>query len=145
MAENSLDLSRGCVSLDGRRTHRLAEPSYRTQADGMAISEIAEQLGTTVRALRYYEDWGLLNPARKNGGVRRYTLADRKEAELIVTLRMLGLSLNEIRMLQSEATEKDRLSAMTPTLRRRRGCLVRALARIDVLLQGSPDGDGVAW
>lgn len=110
----------------------------------MAISEIAEQLGTTVRALRYYEDQGLLSPARNNGGVRRYTFADRSEAEFIVTLRMLGLSLNDIRMLQSKATNEDRRSAMTDMLRRRRGCLVRALARIDVLLQASLDAAGGA-
>lgn len=138
MVQNSLD---SCFSVNGQHARRLAEPAYVTPAGGMSISGVAEQLGTTVRALRYYEDCGLLKPARKSGGVRLYTFADRREAELIVTLRMLGLSLNEIRILQSEATEGDQLSAMSRALRRRRGCLERALARIDVLLEGVSDGD----
>jgi DNA-binding transcriptional MerR regulator len=142
MAEDSLELSKGRVSLDRRRPYRLAP--YRREADGMMIGEIAEQLGTTVRALRYYEGRGLLNPARKSGGMRRYTPTDRREAELIVTLRMLGLSLNEIRKLQSEVTEGDRLSATKHILLRRRGCLLRSLALIDVLLQDSLNRDGAA-
>ncbi len=141
MGQNSL-VSGSSVNVP--HSPRLAEPAYVTLAGGMSISEIAEQLGTTVRALRYYEDCGLLKPSRKNGGVRRYTFADRKEAEFIVTLRLLGLSLNEIRILQSETTEGDRLTAMTRALWRRRGCLERALARIDVMLQGTTDRDGAA-
>lgn len=38
----------------------------------MRISELARRTGTTPRALRYYEEQGLLKPARRDSGYRDY-------------------------------------------------------------------------
>jgi DNA-binding transcriptional MerR regulator len=58
------------------------------------ISALAREFDLTTRAIRFYEDKGLLAPARA-GGQRVYTARDR--ARLLLTLRAkrLGLSLTE--------------------------------------------------
>ena len=62
------------------------------------IGEIACQTGLTVRALRHYEQTGLLSPVRRTAAGRRiYTDADVRALYRIVALRGLGLSLPDIR------------------------------------------------
>ena len=60
------------------------------------ISELAREFDLTTRAIRFYEDLGLLTPERV-GTQRIYSARDR--ARLLLTLRAkrLGLSLNEAR------------------------------------------------
>jgi DNA-binding transcriptional MerR regulator len=66
---------------------------------GMGIKELAERLGTTHRALRYYEQVELIQPARTPQGARNYEPETRRELELIVTLRRTGHSVREIRAI----------------------------------------------
>lgn len=62
------------------------------------IGELARQTGLTVRALRYYEEVGLLVPSeRMESGYRLYGTEEIKKLHRILSLRQLGLSLNEIR------------------------------------------------
>lgn len=65
-------------------------------SEGFSITEVAEQLNTTVRALRYYEGFGLLEPSRSSGRARRYCPDVRAKAAMIVSLRRVGVSLAEI-------------------------------------------------
>lgn len=64
--------------------------------DRFAISELAEEFQVTARAIRFYEDKGLLNPAR-NGRTRIYSRGDRVRLALILRGKRLGFSLSEIR------------------------------------------------
>lgn len=82
--------------------------------DGMTITELADQLGTTVRALRYYEHVKLLRPDRNGGNARRYGADARARAELIVELRRVDVPMSEIKMLtQSEAGfDQGRIAAI---------------------------------
>ena len=59
------------------------------------VTELAEQLGTTPRALRFYEDKGLVRPQRA-GTTRIYTHRDRGRLALILRGKRLGFSLREI-------------------------------------------------
>jgi len=59
------------------------------------VTELAEQLGTTPRALRFYEDKGLVTPQRA-GTTRIYTHRDRGRLALILRGKRLGFSLREI-------------------------------------------------
>lgn len=59
------------------------------------ISELAETFGITSRALRFYEDRGLLNPHR-DGTKRIYHARDRARLQLILRGKRLGFSLTEI-------------------------------------------------
>jgi DNA-binding transcriptional MerR regulator len=59
------------------------------------VTELAEQLGVTPRALRFYEDKGLVLPQRA-GTTRVYTHRDRGRMALILRGKRLGFSLREI-------------------------------------------------
>ena len=61
---------------------------------GYSIKNLAGQFGVTPRALRFYEDKGLLSPARQ-GQTRVYS--ERDKTRLLLTLRgkRLGFSLEE--------------------------------------------------
>jgi len=59
------------------------------------ISQLASEFDVTPRAIRYYEDRGLLSPAR-SGQNRIYTLRDRGRLYLILRGKRVGFSLAEI-------------------------------------------------
>ena len=60
-----------------------------------AISELADALGTTPRAIRFYEDKGLIKPERV-GTNRCYGERERARLDLILRGKRLGFSLREI-------------------------------------------------
>ena len=60
------------------------------------VTELANDLGVTARTLRFYEDKGLLQPARV-GTTRMYTHRDRARMMLILRGKRLGFSLRDIR------------------------------------------------
>lgn len=62
------------------------------------ISDLSEEFGMTARALRFYEDEGLIAPHRK-GLSRIYTKRDRARLAWIVRAKNVGFSLSEIREL----------------------------------------------
>ncbi|WP_332673415.1 MerR family transcriptional regulator [Aromatoleum sp.] len=62
------------------------------------ITELARDFDVTPRAIRFYEDQGLLKPARA-GRSRVYTKADRTRLKLTLRGKRLGLSLAEIKEL----------------------------------------------
>lgn len=61
-----------------------------------SIGEIARQFGLSLRALRFYEDRGLLHP-RRRGMTRLYSDRDRAHLQLILKGKQLGFTLGEIR------------------------------------------------
>jgi len=68
----------------------------------LTIGEVAGRAGVRTSTLRYYEAEGLLRPAARVSGQRRYD-ADAVEALTVIRFcRMLGFSLAEIRTLLTE-------------------------------------------
>jgi DNA-binding transcriptional MerR regulator len=65
------------------------------------ITELAREFDITPRAIRFYEDHGLLAPAREGAsGMRRvYSTRDRTRLKLTLRGKRLGLSLSQIREL----------------------------------------------
>ncbi len=61
-----------------------------------SVSQLANQLGITARAIRFYEDKGLIAPCRA-GTTRVYTVRDRARLMLILRGKRLGFSLREIK------------------------------------------------
>jgi DNA-binding transcriptional MerR regulator len=61
-----------------------------------SISDLSEEFGVTARALRFYEDEGLINPVRR-GLTRIYTKRDRARLAWILRAKRVGFSLLEIR------------------------------------------------
>ncbi|WP_285848141.1 MULTISPECIES: MerR family DNA-binding transcriptional regulator [unclassified Mesobacillus] len=62
-----------------------------------SISDLAEEFGVTTRTIRYYEELGLLNPSRSEGGRRLYSSKDLARLKLILRGKRFGFSLEEIR------------------------------------------------
>jgi DNA-binding transcriptional MerR regulator len=73
---------------------RIAE----TERAEFSISELAREFDVTPRAIRFYEDQGLLAP-RRAGQRRIYTARDRTRLKLTLRGKRLGLTLSEIREL----------------------------------------------
>lgn len=71
----------------------------------LSPSEAAARLGATVKALRLYEQCGLLAPSRNAVGWRSYGPADMARAADIVALRALGLSLAQIQHVLQGRTD----------------------------------------
>lgn len=59
-------------------------------------SEAARRLGVSNKALRLYEQHGLLSPKRSSAGYRTYDSAEMARASEVVALRALGLSLAQV-------------------------------------------------
>lgn len=66
----------------------------------MHIGEVVERTGLSHRTIRYYEEVGLLTPAgRTDGGFRLYDEAGVDRLLLIMPMKPLGFSIDEIREL----------------------------------------------
>ena len=68
----------------------MATPTY-------TISDLAKEFDLTTRAMRFYEDMGLLQPQRTGPGGRNrlYSARDRTRLKLTLRAKRLGLSLSE--------------------------------------------------
>lgn len=62
------------------------------------IGDLAEEFGVTLRTLRFYEDKGLLKPARV-GVTRLFTRRDRARLKLILLGKRVGFSLTEVKRM----------------------------------------------
>jgi DNA-binding transcriptional MerR regulator len=65
------------------------------------ISDLAKEFDLTTRAMRFYEDMGLLTPERSGPGGRNrvYSARDRTRLKLTLRAKRLGLSLTEAKEL----------------------------------------------
>lgn len=72
--------------------------AHREGATGevWGIGDLARELGTTARAIRFYESKGLLAPERV-GSTRVYGRRERARLQLILRAKSLGLTLREIK------------------------------------------------
>jgi DNA-binding transcriptional MerR regulator len=64
--------------------------------ESFTISELAAELDISPSAIRFYEDKGLISPARTSGNQRLYTRHDRGRLKLILRGKRFGASLAEI-------------------------------------------------
>ena len=77
----------------------------------MNIGQAAQGSGLPPKTIRYYEDIGLLQPARRANGFRDYGDKDVHELRFIARARGLGFSVEECRHLLALYRDKDRVSA----------------------------------
>jgi DNA-binding transcriptional MerR regulator len=80
------------------RTMLIDKLEKRAERVEFSISELAREFDVTPRAIRFYEDQGLLSP-RREGQRRVYTPRDRTRLKLTLRGKRLGLTLSEIREL----------------------------------------------
>ncbi len=77
----------------------------------MNIAAAAERSGLPPKTIRYYEDIGLLTPARADNGYRDYSITDVHRLRFLQRSRSLGFSVEECRQLLSLYNDKERESA----------------------------------
>jgi DNA-binding transcriptional MerR regulator len=78
---------------------RSAAPSRQVQ-----IGPLSEMLGITRRAIRHYEQQGLVEPIRGPGGARLFDETARRRLEWIAKLRLTGIGLKDIEEILSLGT-----------------------------------------
>ncbi len=69
-----------------------------TETQYFTIGDLAREFDVTLRALRFYEDKGLLSP-RREGLTRLYTAAERARLAIILKGKKLGFTLAEIKAM----------------------------------------------
>ena len=91
-----------------------------TTAATYSISDLAREFDLTTRAMRFYEDMGLLQPQREgtSGRNRVYTARDRARLKLTLRAKRLGLSLVEAKeIIDSYDTPRDTAPQMRKFLK----------------------------
>jgi DNA-binding transcriptional MerR regulator len=71
----------------------------------MTIGELARRTGVAPSALRYYEELGLLPPACRTAGQRRYDASAVDRVGMILLLRDVGFSLSEMKALMAARSQ----------------------------------------
>ena len=108
-----------------------------TERAEFSISELAREFDITPRAIRFYEDQGLLAP-RRDGQRRIYTPRDRTRLKLTLRGKRLGLTLAEIRelidMYEPGRDERPQLERFREVLETHRSSLLQQRADIEAQL-----------
>lgn len=105
-----------------------------------SITELAQEFDITPRAIRFYEDQGLLTPERRSvGGARIYSSRDRTRLKLTLRGKRLGLTLSEIRelidMYDSAKDETPQLVKFLQVLKDHRAQLIQQREDIEAQLK----------
>ncbi len=118
------------VAARPRKGSAAATPTY-------SISALAQEFALTTRAIRFYEDEGLLAPERR-GQTRVYGERERTRIKLILRGKRLGLALAEIRELfdiyAAAGNERPQLVKFLQMLADRRAMLLQQREDIDAVL-----------
>ena len=112
------------------------QPVEKEHAE-FSIGELATEFDVTPRAIRFYEDHGLLAP--KRAGQRRiYSPGDRTRLKLTLRGKRLGLTLSEIRelidMYEPGRDERPQLARFLAVLESHRTSLMQQRADIEAQL-----------
>jgi DNA-binding transcriptional MerR regulator len=101
------------------------------------IGELAKEFDLTTRAIRFYEDCGLLQPQRR-GRNRIYTPRDRTRLKLTLRGKRLGLTLSEVKelvdMYESPRDTQPQLKKFLAVLAVHRAQLEQQMADLSVTL-----------
>ena len=106
------------------------------------VTEMASELGMTARAIRFYEDKGLITP-RRAGTTRVYTARDRARMILILRGKRLGFSLSTIKdyldLYDTDITQHAQLKLLLGTIAKRRVQLMAQRQAVDEALSELAD------
>ena len=106
------------------------------------VTDLARELGVTARALRFYEDKGLIAPHRV-GATRIYSARDRARMILVLRGKRLGFSLREIRdyldLYDADPRQETQTRALLERIAERRCELIDKRNAIAEALAGLDD------
>jgi DNA-binding transcriptional MerR regulator len=108
-----------------------------TERTEFSISDLAREFDVTPRAIRFYEDQGLISP-RREGQRRVYTPRDKTRLKLTLRGKRLGLSLSEIKelidMYEPGRDERPQLERFLAVLESHKSGLLQQRADIEAQL-----------
>jgi DNA-binding transcriptional MerR regulator len=109
----------------------------------LSLGEAMQLFGLTARALRFYEEKGLIEARRDRLNYRYYDGSARKRLAWISPLRAAGVSLSDIEdVLTAEEENSKGRDCAVAKLERRRNALRMELAKIDAAIEAF-DGQDV--
>lgn len=115
-----------------------ADPEGHRANRTYTITELATEFDITARAIRFYEDVGLLHP-RRVGRNRVYTAGDRTRLKLTLRGKRLGLALSEIKQLvemyDAASGSRQQLEAFLAVLTEHRRLLEQQREDIEITLE----------
>lgn len=121
------------------------ETNIGTAQEYFTIGDLSREYNVTLRALRFYEDKGLLAPKRE-GTSRLYSRADRARLTLILKGKRFGFTLAEISAMVALhdgrdggklALTQDKVQRQIAALEKRRSEIDEAIAELRALLHGA--------
>jgi len=102
-----------------------------------SISDLSKEFDITTRSIRFYEDQGLLSPARK-GQTRIYNQRDKVRLKLILRGKRLGFSLAEtgrlFELYDVDKTSATQLSSIITLIQNKKDDLKQQLDDISAVL-----------
>jgi DNA-binding transcriptional MerR regulator len=110
------------------------------------INTLSKDFEITPRALRFYEDKGILNPSRR-GTTRVYSERDRTRLKLTLRGKRLGLKLEECREIidmydPAQPDDSLQLLRLCEKIREHRASLLTKIKDIEETLQAMDDVEG---
>jgi MerR family transcriptional regulator, redox-sensitive transcriptional activator SoxR len=109
------------------------EPDFKSSDPTLTIGQLARRAGLNTSAIRYYERVGVLPPAARVGGQRRYGEDAVRRLEVLDVAKRAGFSLAEARLLL------ERVDAGTPAFEAVRELAERKLPEVDALIARAQD------
>ncbi len=122
------------MTADSLLARSLDDATLSSDAESFTITDLAIAFNVTPRAIRFYEDQGLISPQRQ-GQNRIYSRRDRARLAWILRGKRVGFSLAEIREML------DLYDAGDGRTRQRRVTIERCRERIDALVEQRADID----
>ena len=105
----------------------------------MLVNEILKEVGMTRRAIKYYEEKGLLSIKKDTNGYRNYTDEDVKVLKKISVYRKLGISIEDIKKLLNTNDKGILLSVYNQKLQEKQLQESELEALKDFIDNGNPD------
>ena len=116
----------------------MSTSAAQPRRESFTITDLANEFALTTRAIRFYEDQGLLSPERR--GTRRiYSQRERVRLKLVLRGKRLGMSLADIAgildLYDADHNERQQLVKFLEVLGARRVLLEQQREDIDVVLE----------
>lgn len=138
MSSQSSQPSQSSQSNQSDRPSQAGQPNEERIPRLYTITELADELGVTARAIRFYETKDLIAPERV-GKNRVYTVRDRARLLLILRGKRLGFSLAEVKefldLYDADPTQREQFLMLLRGVRRRVGELERQRRDLDLTLE----------
>jgi DNA-binding transcriptional MerR regulator len=110
----------------------------------MKINELEELLGVSRATIRYYEDQGLVTPARTENGYRDYSDEEALLFQKIIVLRKLGVGVPEIRdLIEGKTALHDVLESNVERLRAQQDEIAAAIEMCGEIQNEAGDFDSI--